>query len=176
MASVEMRRAIEVVLRTLLREYADVMSRAAAPLDRTTEGREDAVQDALTRFATRLQVPGFRQRLMSGRPLAFLRRMVRNRALDLVRAARRRDRLTQRLLLAPPTDPETALLVQERWRLASRLFAGLDADEGRLIELFCLRGMSSRDVGSRFGLSAAVVRKRVSRTLGRLRERMEVFG
>ncbi len=175
-ASTQMRDAIEAVLRVLFTEHARVMSRAAAPLDRTAESREDAIQDALTRFATRLQVPRFRRRLLDGRPLAFLLRMVRNRALDLRRAAQRRERTGRRLLIGPTTDPETSLLVRERRRTVRRLLSGLAPGERVLIDLFCLDGLSSRDVGNRLGLSAAVVRKRVSRTLERLRgtrERLE---
>jgi RNA polymerase sigma factor (sigma-70 family) len=174
------RPGIGAVLHALLNEFKGLLLESAEPLIGCSDhSPEDALQDALTRFASALQERALRQRLLDGRPVAFVRRMVRNRSLDLLKSRRRRDELAQRLSTQPQTravEPDVRLLADESRRRVDRLLKPLTEDDAVLLELFCVQGLSSAEVAARTGRSSAGVRKRVSRLLAQLREQGRGFG
>ena len=126
----------------------------------------DLTQQVFLKMAEAL--PRYRER---GAPFAaWLFRIARNAAID--RARRQRtvpwDSLTQ---AAAPDDVEAWVLDRETRARVGALLAGLPSDERELLSLRFAAGLSSREIAAVVGGSEAAVKKRLTRTIQRLKER-----
>src|SRR5437773_6129784 len=127
----------------------------------------DLTQQVFLKMAEAL--PRYRER---GAPFAaWLFRIARNAAIDHARRQRRTvpwDSLTQ----APaPDDVEAWVLDRETRARVGALLAGLPSDERELLSLRFAAGLSSREIAAVVGGSEAAVKKRLTRTIQRLKER-----
>lgn len=138
-----------------------------------TDAADDCVQEALIELA--------RQRPVPDSPVAWLFRVVRNRAISRARAARRRERhesLAWRLKQAsregaaregeapaePPTEPH---------EIAAAL-ASLDSEQREVIVARTWGGLGFEQIAELVGCSTSTAHRRYVAGLAALRERLNV--
>ena len=149
---------------------ADLVDYAARITGDRSAG-EDLVQEAYLRFA------GLAPRSLT-EPFGYLKRIVRNLALDLARA-RTRER---RLYLPDPswdtvTDnrpgPETHLADRQRLRLVIRALDALPPRERRALELYRFEGRTLQQLADEMGVSVSTAHAMVHRGLAACRAALE---
>lgn len=127
----------------------------------------DLTQHVFVKAAEAL--PRYRER---GVPFAaWLFRVARNSAIDHARRHRVTvpwDSVTQE---PAPDDVEAWVLDRETRARVGALVAGLSSDERELLSLRFAAGLSSREIAAVVGASEAAVKKRLTRTIQRLKER-----
>lgn len=164
--------AIDAALQAILKRCAPALMNSASPAG---EGAEDAVQEALARFATRLREASFRERVTAGRPHAFLFVMVRNRAIDHRRAFGARMRTVDRLLeqeagLSDSTGDQASLPDSLKRRDLERLLSVLSPVDKVLVMRFFAEGFTSNEVAEELSMTPAAVRQRGRRALQLIRD------
>lgn len=109
-----------------------------------------------------------------GEPRGFLAGVVRNLKRSHARAERRRER-REELAARPEALPSPAELVEraELQRLLVENVLALDEAERTAILLRYFEGLTAEEIARRSNVPAGTVRSRLSRGLGRLRERLE---
>lgn len=169
---------VELAVRTIVEAGLAKLLEAAQPLrDMGSVSPEDAVQEALTAFARRVQETDFRRRMIEGRPFGFLWRMTHNRALDMLESARVRKRAVDQAVdqsgapSCAASPPDARLLRKARSATAQALLAELSPEDQKIVYLVCVEEHTSREVAKIVGRSADSVRQRVSRALAGLRRR-----
>ncbi len=166
---------IQRVLRVIVTRYAhQLLSAAAALRDLPDMDPEDALQDALAKFAKRLLVADFRQRMAAGSPYSFLWTMTCNRSRDLYTSHSARRRLVASLIRGrrdegPQARPDQGLQDRDRRQAASELLRQLPEEDRQLVVLVCVEDRSSEEGGALVQKKASAVRKRISRALATLR-------
>jgi RNA polymerase sigma-70 factor, ECF subfamily len=109
--------------------------------------------------------------------MPYLMRLTRHRAIDRLRARRRRQRLMNAAALAgeppvvPPSEPDEA--GRPGYRVHAQIHAALKAlpsDEQAVVQLAYFRGLSQSEVAAALGIPLGTVKSRLRRAFGRLRE------
>ena len=148
--------------RYVARVYRFLRVRCSSP-----DQAADLTQQVFLKMAEAL--PRYRER---GAPFAsWLFRIARNVAIDHARRHRVTvawDSLGQ---AAAPDDVEAWVLDRETRARVGALLAGLSSDERELLSLRFAAGLSSREIAAVVGASEAAVKKRLTRTIQRLKER-----
>lgn len=133
----------------------------------SVEEATDLTQQVFLKVAEAL--PRYRER---GAPFAaWLFRIARNAAIDHARRQHATvpwDSLTEE---AAPDDVEAWALDRETRAHVGALLAALSSDERELLSLRFAAGLSSREIAAVVGGSEAAVKKRLTRTIQRLKER-----
>jgi RNA polymerase sigma-70 factor (ECF subfamily) len=124
---------------------------------------QDAVQDAFVALAAR--GGGVTS------PRAWIYAAVRNRAIELARSGRRRDRRDRRVGGAEAFHADAAALI-EGGALTAAL-DGLGVEEREVVTLRVWGGMSFEEVGALTGVSAATAFRRYRAALGAIRKKLE---
>jgi RNA polymerase sigma-70 factor, ECF subfamily len=148
----------------LVRRHWDGAHRAAFLIVRDPAAAEDIAQEAL--LAAVRAIDSFDRR----RPFApWLHRIVVNRALDWLRAGRRRPELSVALPPEPPVAnrPATTADSDVSGDLATELDR-LDPDSRVIVVLRHVLDYRSSEIGAMLNLPAATVRTRLRRALERL--------
>lgn len=112
--------------------------------------------------------------------LAWLMHIARNRAIDRLRARRRRGRLGERLVAVgdlstttPPMEPNEA--ARPGWHVHSevhRALAALPADRRQAVHLAYFEGRTHSEIAARLEIPLGTVKTRLRLGLGELRERL----
>lgn len=127
----------------------------------------DLTQQVFLKMAEAL--PRYRER---GAPFAaWLFRIARNAAIDHVRRHRVTVPWHSLTQAAAPDDVEAWVLDRETRVRVAALLAALSTDERELLSLRFAAGLSSREIAAVVGGSEAAVKKRLTRTIQRLKER-----
>lgn len=159
---------------TLVEEHQTIAFRTAYLVTGSAADAEDAVQEA---FVKAYRALGRFRQGASFRP--WLLAIVANEARNRRRSAGRRERLALRVAEDPLSggavpSPEAALLDAER---KEELLAAVNelGDDDRLV-LGCryFLGLSEEETAATLGWRRGTVKSRLSRSLARLRERLEV--
>jgi len=109
--------------------------------------------------------------------MPYLIRLTRHRAIDRLRARRRRQRLLSAAALAgeprvvAPSEPDEA--GHPGYRVHAQVHAALEAlpsDEQAVVQLAYFRGLSQSEVAAALGIPLGTVKSRLRRAFGRLRE------
>ena len=155
-----------------MRRYADIALRTATFVSGRSADAEDAAQDAFVKAYAAL--PRFR----AGAPFRpWLLRIVANEARNRRRSAGRRADLATRVAEDRPTvdaapSPEAAVLAQEsRAMLLAAVNALRDEDREVIAARYFLE-LSETETAEALGIPRGTVKSRLSRALGRLRERL----
>jgi len=159
-------------LDTLVRRYSTSLERYAFSLIRTPDLAADIVQDVFVRLWER------RQSLDVHRSFAsYLHRMVRHRALDLLRHEQVRERAEQAIRLDP--DPERRSARNEgadrvdEAEFWTRVSAALDSLQPRCREIFQLHrdhGLSYAEIAAMLEISLPTVYNQMAKATKRLAE------
>ncbi len=154
----------------VLDRYEAPLVRYAASIVGDGDNAREAVQHAF------LQLCEQKSEELRGREAAWLFRVCRNKALDLVRLRRRHshDGETDLATLAGrEPDPAEAFERQDLCGELGRLLADLPCNQREAIHLWC-EGFSYREIAKIAAVSEGNVRVLVHRGITRLRERMGV--
>jgi RNA polymerase sigma-70 factor (ECF subfamily) len=109
--------------------------------------------------------------------IPYLMRITRHRAIDRLRARRRRQRLLSAAALAgeppviPPSEPDEA--GRPGYRVHAQVHAALKelpSDEQAVVQLAYFRGLSQSEVAAELGIPLGTVKSRLRRAFGRLRQ------
>jgi RNA polymerase sigma-70 factor, ECF subfamily len=156
----------------LVRRYEQVAFRAAYLIVGSAPEAEDAAQEAFFKAYAALG------RFRAGAPFRpWLLRIVANEARNHRRAAGRRAGLTLRVAEDRPSggaapSPEAAVLAREGRESVLEAVNGL-RDEDRLVVAYrYFLELSEAEMASALGCARGTVKSRLSRALGRLRERL----
>ena len=163
-AAVDATATADLYRRYVTRVYRFLRARCGSP-----DEAADLTQQVFLKMAEAL--PRYRER---GVPFAaWLFRVARNAAIDHARRHRATvswDSLTQ---AAAPDDVEAWVLDRETRARVGGLLAALSSDERELLSLRFAAGLSSREIAAVVGGSEAAVKKRLTRTIQRLKERSD---
>jgi RNA polymerase sigma factor (sigma-70 family) len=158
----------------IVRRHQSIAFRTAWVITGSAADAEEAAQDAFVKAHRALG------RFREGAPLRpWLLTIVANEARNRVRAAGRRERLALRVAEERrPGDavpsPEAALLdFEQREELLAAVAELPDADREAIACRYFL-DLSEAETAAALGCPRGTVKSRLSRALGRLRERMEV--
>jgi RNA polymerase sigma-70 factor, ECF subfamily len=158
----------------IVRRHQSIAFRTAWLITGSAADAEEATQDAFVKAHRALG------RFRDGAPLRpWLLAIVANEARNRVRAAGRRERLTLRVAEERrPGDavpsPEAALLDYERRDELLAAVAELPQPDREAIACRYLLDLSEAETAAALDIARGTVKSRLSRALGRLRERMEV--
>lgn len=144
---------------------------------------EDVVQDALLR-AWREATHFDRAR---GSAMTWLVTLTRNRAIDAVRARRRRDdRAGEGALLAeaglfevgtqPESTPEEATIGAERAVAVRAALGSLTRDQRAVLDLAYFHGMSHSEIAAALSQPLGTVKTRILQAVRKLREQLATHG
>jgi RNA polymerase sigma-70 factor, ECF subfamily len=139
---------------------------------------EDVVQEV---FAQVFRQAG-RYDAARGSVLAWLLTITRSRAIDLLRARRRRgDDVRQRApemaaanLPDPGADQETLALSGEQIQRVRRALAELSADQRHAIELAYYDGLTQSEIAERLAEPLGTIKSRIRTAMLRLRDALEL--
>jgi len=143
----------------------------ATPIVGSRDQAEDIVQDAFLKFTPATASAGEIEQ-----PLSYLYRVVRNRALDLLR--RRRTETSylcdapQSLPLATPS-PEETLLHGDDLKRVTQLLGELPNHVRIAVEMYRLGGYTLEEVADYLGLSVATVHRLIRKTLFDIAKQIE---
>jgi len=156
----------------LVERYRDLAFRTAYLITRSAAEAEDAAQDAFVKAYYALD--RFR-RQEPFRP--WLLRIVSNEAKNRVRSARRREGLALRLAEGGPSgdagpSPESAATARETQEALLAALAALREEDRLVIAYRYLLELSEAETAEVLGVRPGTVKSRLSRALGRLRERV----
>ncbi len=146
--------------------------------------RADAEEVVLETFAQAWR-DAARFELRRGSVAAWLTMMARSRALDVVRARARRDRITTSAAAdapdgapgmgRPASDPARQLDHGERRRQVIDALDSLAPPQRQAIELAFFEGLSHSEIAERLGEPLGTVKTRVRLGMQKLRERLRPF-
>jgi RNA polymerase sigma factor (sigma-70 family) len=159
---------------TLVEEHQTIAFRTAYLITGSAAEAEDAVQEALVKAFYALG------RFRPGAPFRpWILRIVANEARNRRRSAGRRERLVLRAAEDPLSggavpSPEAALLESEQRRELLAAVEQLREEDRLAIACRYFLGLSEEETAATLGWRRGTVKSRLSRALGRLRERIGV--
>lgn len=171
----------ETAIAELYDRYGSVLYAVAYRVVGRRADAEDVVVEAFAqawRDATRFEAS-------RGSVAAWLIMIARSRALDVVRARGRRDRITASAAVAEPESPPAmgawrpepgeALDHAERREQVSRAMAALSPTQREAIELAYFEGLSQSEIAERLREPLGTVKTRVRLGMQKLREALRPF-
>ncbi len=167
----------EAAFGVLYDRYAPTLYTVAMRISRE---RADAEEIVLDSFAQAWREAGrFRQE--RGSVVAWLTMMCRSRALDLVRARKRRERLADAAHAereAPATAPapaDQAIERTERCRMVIHALEALPQPQRQALELAYYEGLSQSEIAERLGEPLGTVKTRVRSAMQKLRDTLRPY-
>jgi len=157
----------------IVQRYQQLAFRTAYVITRSAAEAEEAAQDAFVKAYRALG--SFRT---GAEPRPWLLRIVANEARNRVRSAGRRQRLELRLAEgfrqgdAAPSPEAAAVDADERRRLVG-LVNELEENDRLIIASRYFLELSGEETAAALGIPEGTVKSRLSRALGRLREKVE---
>ena len=157
----------------IVQRYQQLAFRTAYVITRSAAEAEEAAQDAFVKAYRALG--SFRS---GAGPRPWLLRIVANEARNRVRSAGRRQRLELRLAEgfrqgdAAPSPEAAAVDADERRRLIG-LVNELDENDRQVIASRYFLELNGEETAAALGIPEGTVKSRLSRALGRLREKVE---
>ncbi len=142
-------------------------------------GNEPDAEDLLQEAAVMIWERAPQHRSDSGHPLAWAVTLTRNRAIDRLRAARRRAEKTadageepEAATLAGPSAPERAMDAEAAEAVHSAL-ASLALEQRHAIELAFFNGFTQQEISERLGQPLGTIKARIRRGMMTLRDALE---
>jgi RNA polymerase sigma-70 factor (ECF subfamily) len=166
------RRGDTAAYEQLVRQYQDIAFRAAYLVTGNPQEAEDAAQEAFIKAFYALE------RFKPGAPFRpWLLRIVTNEARNRRRSANRRVRLALQVAGIRPSgdaapSPEAAVLAQVDYQELVDALDGLQEGDRLVIAYRYFFDMSEVEMAAALDCRPGTVKSRLSRALGRLRERL----
>lgn len=149
-----------------------VFSAAYRVLNNTSEA-EEVAQDVLTQIWDK--APTYNP--SKGKPITWATTMARNRAIDRIRANRRRFRLRDEFkseleVNRPAVGPDAGLIAKtsDDARVVRAAVAELNTDQREAIELVYFNGLTQKEAAERLHKPLGTIKARIRRGINRLRE------
>jgi RNA polymerase sigma-70 factor, ECF subfamily len=171
----------ERAMAALYDRYGEVLYAVAYRIVGQRADAEEVVLDALAqawREATRFEAS-------RGSVAGWLTTIARSRALDLVRARSRRERITasaaaERPDSSPamgswPVDPSSGVDLAERRKQVQQALEALSPPQRRAIELAYFEGLSQSEIAERLQEPLGTIKTRVRLGMQKLRESLRPF-
>jgi RNA polymerase sigma-70 factor, ECF subfamily len=171
----------ERAMAALYDRYGEVLYAVAYRIVGQRADAEEVVLDALAqawREATRFEAS-------RGSVAGWLTTIARSRALDLVRARTRRERITasaaaERPDSSPamgswPVDPSSGVDLAERRKQVQQALEALSPPQRRAIELAYFEGLSQSEIAERLQEPLGTIKTRVRLGMQKLRESLRPF-
>lgn len=147
--------------------------------------RADAEEIVLDSFAQAWR-EGSRFRQERGSVIAWLTMICRSRALDLVRARRRRQRMvdqagaessegTEAPAMGQASSTSREIEQSERCRMVALALEGLPDPQRRALELAYFEGLSQSEIAERLGEPLGTVKTRVRTAMQKLRDALRPY-
>ena len=158
----------------IVRRHGSIAFRTALVITGSAADAEEAAQDAFVKAHAALG------RFREGAPLRpWLLTIVANEARNRARSAGRRERLTlrvaeERRLGDAVPSPEAALLGSEQREELLAAIGELSEADRQVIACRYFLDLSEDETAAALGCARGTVKSRLARSLGRLRERIEV--
>lgn len=148
-------------LADLWRQQARVLEAFAAA---RCESPEDCVQEAFIQLAAVIPVPDD--------PVAWLYRVVRNRAINSVRASIRRRHHESQLATEPPavSEPDACLQWQQTLAMLAAALEQIQPDEREIVIAHVWGGLTFRQIAASHGISHAAAHRHFQHALNALRK------
>lgn len=169
------RRGDVAAYEALVRRYQEVAFRAAWLITRDAQEAEDAVQEA---FVKAYHALGRFRAGASFKP--WMLRIATNEARNRRKSAGRRARLTEEAGFQSafdaitPESPEGLLVAGERRETVLAAISELREEEREVVYLSYFLDLSERETARALGCAKGTVKSRLSRALGRMREKFGV--
>lgn len=137
---------------------------------------EDVLQDAAVQIWERV----LQYHSALGRPLSWAVTLVRNKAIDRLRAGKRRGELLERVAgewgmseggLSAPTDPSR--VGSDGAEMVKRSLLGLPVDQRHAIELAYFGGLSQSEIADHLNQPLGTIKARIRRGMITLRDALE---
>lgn len=136
---------------------------------------EDVLQEAAILIWERAPLYDPRQ----GRPASWAVTVVRNRAIDRLRASRRRGGLLEKVIEQTPDSPSMAVTEESRYgegdagQLVRRALGALSPEQRGAIEMAYFCGCSQSEIAARLGQPLGTVKARIRRGMLAMRDALE---
>ena len=137
------------------------------------EAAEDVLQDVFIQIWDKASTYDASR----GKPLTWAVTLTRNKAIDRLRAARRRYRLREELGREAVLDWHAAgksssdeLVDSEKTRMVRHAVARLELDQRRAIELAFFGGLTQSEIAAELGEPLGTIKARIRRGMMKLRE------
>ncbi len=159
-----------------MRAHQEVAFRSAYLITGDASEAEDAAQEAFVKAYSSLG------RFRTGSPFRpWVLAIVANEARNRRRAVGRREHLALRAARegspeSAPPSPEAAILAAERREELFRVLGGLREEERMVVAYRYFLGLSEEETAATLGCARGTVKSRLSRALGRLREKVRKEG
>jgi RNA polymerase sigma-70 factor (ECF subfamily) len=116
-----------------------------------------------------------------GKPASWAVTLVRNKAIDRIRASQRRARLMEQATVEAASGPENSPTANERLHgkenaeLIRNVVAGLPEDQRRAIEMAFFSGLTQNEISEKLQEPLGTVKARIRRGMLKLRDQLEGF-
>jgi RNA polymerase sigma-70 factor, ECF subfamily len=116
-----------------------------------------------------------------GKPASWAVTLVRNKAIDRIRASQRRAKLMEQATVEAASGPENSPTANERLHgkenaeLIRNVVAGLPADQRRAIEMAFFSGLTQNEISEKLQEPLGTVKARIRRGMIKLRDQLEGF-
>jgi RNA polymerase sigma-70 factor (ECF subfamily) len=116
-----------------------------------------------------------------GKPASWAVTLVRNKAIDRIRASQRRAKLMEQATVEAASGPENSPTANERLHgkenaeLIRNVVAGLPADQRRAIEMAFFSGLTQNEISEKLQEPLGTVKARIRRGMLKLRDQLEGF-
>lgn len=116
-----------------------------------------------------------------GKPVSWAVTLVRNKAIDRIRASQRRAKLMEQATVEAASGPENSPTANERLHgkenaeLIRNVVAGLPADQRRAIEMAFFSGLTQNEISEKLQEPLGTVKARIRRGMIKLRDQLEGF-
>lgn len=167
--------------RAAFAEFYDLYSRLlfslAVKILNDQKEAEDVLQEAFMQIWEK--AGGFDARL--GRPASWAITLVRNRAIDRIRASQRRSRLMEEAATSGAFEDRDATTAnesvhgREKAALVRSAMADLPADQRHAIEMAFFSGLTQNEISDRLREPLGTVKARIRRGMLKLRDKLEGF-
>lgn len=163
-------RYVEKNLSVYLNHRAELLDYATAIVGDRSHG-EDVVQEAFLRLRSAAADRTLEE------PLGYLRRIIRNLAIDWVRRLAREGKLLaptgiDEAIVEERPSPETALAHRDELRIVLAAMAELPERTRAALEMHRFDGLKLKEIASRLGVSVALAHALVYEGLEHCRERL----
>ena len=154
----------------MFEEHYELVYRTAYSILKNAADAEDVLQTVFVRLVRREAPPD------PGNVKGYFYRAAVNASLDIVRAKRRYELLTDAELFTVPVTPSESQRAERLHRLLMRALAELNAETVHLLLLRYAHEYSDRQIGELLGITRGAIAVRLLRARARLRKLMEGMG